>query len=72
MQNSRSVDAAGYRSRPVRTQPLTMQERYSQMTPWEREQITFSNDQLMNMSPTQAMYLPKMQYDQYLNLKFNR
>lgn len=72
MQNSRSVDAAGYRSKPVRTQPLTMQERYSQMTPWEREQITFSNDQLMNMSPTQAMYLPKMQYDQYLNLKFNK
>ena len=72
MQNSRSVDAAGYRSKPVRTQPLTMQERYSQMTPWERGQITFSNDQLMNMSPTQAMYLPKMQYGQYLNLKFNR
>lgn len=72
MQNSRSVDAAGYRSRPVRTQPLTMQERYSQMTPWKREQITFSNDQLLNMSPTQAMYLPKMQYDQYLNLKFNK
>ena len=72
MANSRSVDAAGYRSKPVRTQPLTMQERYSQLTPWEREQITFSNDQLKNMNPAQALYLPKMQYDQYLNLKFNR
>lgn len=72
MANSRSVDATGYRSKPVRTQPLTMQERYSQLTPWEREQITFSNDQLKSMNPAQALYLPKMQYDQYLNLKFNR
>jgi hypothetical protein len=36
MQYLKPVDAAGY-AKPKRTTPLTSQELYSQLTPWERE-----------------------------------